>query len=95
MLFNLTKKNKYTVQRSSIATCCSDISGPEFGWSPELGAVNDPFNGNNACLSSVNREGYKIPKGEDDTNMLTYEKCNSDGYCYFTIVEIEVWEVVF
>ncbi len=54
----------------------------------ELG-VEEPFNGENKCRSSANKDGYRIGE-QDGINMLTNLK---DGY--FTITEIEVWEVEF
>ncbi len=95
MLFNLTTNNKFI---STYAIYCRDDCGPYFGQA-ELAAHNEPFNGENNCRSYVNRDGYAIPKGEDGTNMLTNEKCEYGRWykdlCMFTIVELEVWEVIF
>jgi hypothetical protein len=47
------------------------------------------MNGDRSCLSWANKSSYDIPK-EVDRNMLTNKK---DGY--FTITELEVWEVIY
>ena len=96
MLFNLTTNNKFIIKDSEYAIQCSNHCGPNFGLI-ELAGYNEPFNGENNCHSYVNSRGYAIPKGKDGTNMLTNEKCeNGQGsLCKFTIVELEVWEVMF
>jgi hypothetical protein len=48
----------------------------------------ESFNGDGKCESRANRDGYKIVI-EGGKNMLTN---NKDAY--FTISELEVWEVV-
>ncbi len=55
----------------------------------------EPFNGENKCVSWVNDIGYSIGVDSERINMLTKEKCvEGERYCDFTIVELEVWEVV-
>jgi hypothetical protein len=56
--------------------------------SAELIAI-EPFNGDGKCRSWANLSGYKI-EYEGGKNMLTNKE---DGY--FTITELEVWEVTF
>ncbi len=55
----------------------------------------EPFNGENNCRSFVNDVGYKIGVDSERINKLTKEKCKEGSQkCEFTIVELEVWEVV-
>ncbi len=63
--------------------------GPVFnGGFTELG-VYSPFNEEGKCFSSANQAGYKISVDQNGNNMLTNKKDRE----YFTITEIEVWEV--
>ena len=68
---------------------CDKNEGPSFdgGLGRELSAYNEPFNGNEKCISRANYSGYGIPE-KGGKNMLT-NKEGSD----FTITELEVWEV--
>jgi hypothetical protein len=51
--------------------------------------ADTPFNDDGKCVSWANRDGYKIVI-EGGKNMLSNM---NDGY--FTITELEVWEVTF
>ena len=51
--------------------------------------AEQPFNGNNKCVSIANLPGYRIGV-VDGVNMLTNQKGDS-----FTISELEVWQVTF
>ena len=53
----------------------------------ELG-VYSPFNEKNNCYSHANKAGYMISVDQNGNNMLTNKKD-----VWFTITEIEVWEV--
>ncbi len=66
--------------------------GPCFhgGGYSELGAWDEPFNGDRKCWSHANGPGYRIPVDDAGTNMLT----NNKDY-KFTITELEVWEVIY
>ncbi len=57
------------------------------GGNTELG-VWPPFNGKDKCGSYANNPGYKISVDQNGNNMLINKK---DGW--FTITEIEVWQV--
>ena len=58
-------------------------------------ALWEPFNGENKCWSFVNGIGYKIGVDSERINKLTNEKCEEGSKCCkFTIVELEVWEIV-
>jgi hypothetical protein len=91
MLFNLSQQRHFPhTQWVRTAIFCHSDYGPCFdggGVGSELGAPNEPFNGDNKCLSYANKPGYKIPL-KDGKNMLTGSR---DGD--FTITELEVWEV--
>jgi hypothetical protein len=91
MLFNLTTRKLFKCIKHDIAIGCGKDLGPYFG-NRELTA-DEPFNGNNNCCSWVNYPGYKIEEDSQDINMLTNLKCG--GFSYFTISELEVWEVIF
>jgi hypothetical protein len=77
--------------------CYKDV-GPYFG-DIELSALYEPFNKENACLSFPNGTVYSIPENIEGINMLTNMKCANveltEGKCYFTITEFEVWGVSF
>ncbi len=60
--------------------------------------VTEPFNGEGKSFSVANLKGYNIPMDNKYKNMLTSLKCEVNilcAICYFTISEIEVWEVIF
>ncbi len=98
MIFNLTTNNLFKVKDGGLAICCGSRFGPHFGSNRELSPAAEPFNGENNCWSfACEWYSYKIPKDSKGRNMLTQEKCRDDGgeLCKFTIVELEVWEVVF
>ena len=71
---------------------CSPDLGPCFNGSGncELGATEEPYNGEDSCSSVANEPGYGIPVDTHGINMLTNRK---DGN--FTISELEVWEVAY
>ena len=52
--------------------------------------MDEPFNGDNKCISWAKKAGYAIPVDGAGVNMLTNKK---DGD--FTITELEVWSVQF
>jgi hypothetical protein len=90
MLFNLSQQRHFPhSSEAGYAIGCISNRGPAFsgGGSYELGARDEPFNGENNCRSFANSNGYLIPL-KDGKNMLTDK---SDGE--FTITELEVWEV--
>jgi hypothetical protein len=89
MLFNLSCCRQFPSKRSGRDIYCRDDFGPYFRGDGyvELSASNEPFNGDNKCLSYANKPGYGIPN-EGGVNMLTNKR---DGK--FTISELEVWEV--
>jgi hypothetical protein len=86
------------IGKDIIAIKCYRDHGPCFGIG-ELFIVDEPFNGDNACLSFVNNYGYSIPMNSDGINMLTNKKCSdeegSGRSSDFTISEIEVWGISF
>ena len=69
---------------------CYKDCGPCFhgGNENELSADNEPFNGDFKCRSSKNDFGYFIPVDSNGRNMLTNKEDD-----WFTITEIEVWEI--
>ena len=92
MLFNLTTRKFFKCINHEIAIYCCKDRGPVFG-SAELFA-SEPFNGNNKCYSNANNLGYKIEEDNEGINTLTSLKCEY-GWSYFSISELEVWEVIF
>jgi hypothetical protein len=78
-----------------MAIVCGKDRGPCFG-SGEL-AAGEPFNRDNNCWSWANERGYNIGKDSESRSMLTNLKCDglSSRRCYFTISEVEVWEIIF
>jgi hypothetical protein len=90
-LFNLSSSRQFTNIGYGGIWCRSNC-GPafgNFGNYGELCAYHEPFNGDGKCYSGANHPGYKIVI-EGGNNMLTN---NKDGY--FTITELEVWQVSF
>jgi hypothetical protein len=87
-LFNLSSSRQFTNTGEGGIWFRSDC-GPVFsvGSSVEL-CADEPFNGDGKCTSWPNAPGYNIVY-EGGKNMLT----NKEGG-WFTISEIEVWEVV-
>jgi hypothetical protein len=87
-LFNLSSSRQFTNTKEGAIYCRSGY-GPWFGsyYCFELWA-DEPFNGDEKCGSRANKPGYEIVI-EVGKNMLSNKE---DGY--FTISEIEVWEVV-
>jgi hypothetical protein len=91
MLFNLSKQSHFPNKRTGKEIYCGSNYGPCFdggGFGSELSACNEPFNGENKCLSIAKKPGYDIPVDSAGANMLTYKKSD-----WFTITELEVWEV--
>jgi hypothetical protein len=88
-LFNLSSSRQFT-NKGKGGICSHSGCGPKFGAnnSEELSAIYEPYNGDGKCRSWANRDGYKIVI-EGGKNMLTNKE---DGW--FTISELEVWEVV-
>ena len=87
MLFNLSKESHFPNKRTGKEIYCHRNFGPCFsGGISELSALDEPFNGDNKCISKAKQPGYDIPVDGAGTNMLTNKK---NGY--FTITELEVW----
>jgi hypothetical protein len=86
MLFNLSSCVHLPIVSAKMALFCRKEWGPNYGLN-ELGALNEPFNGNFNCSSTSYKQCYRI-QTEDHKNMLT----NTD-VGKFTITELEVWEV--
>ena len=88
-LFNLSSFREFPNEGKG-GIGCYRFAGPCFSNmnTPELYA-NSPFNGDNKCCSCANESGYNIGI-EGDKTLLTNQK---NGY--FTITEIEVWQVKF
>jgi hypothetical protein len=88
-LFNLSSSRQFTNTGKGEIICYSGY-GPAFGSEGNYGELRacEPFNGDGKCASWANESGYKIVI-EGEKNMLTNFK---DGY--FTISELEVWEVI-
>ena len=67
--------------------------GPSFG--DALRAWYEPFNGDNVCVSVSNQDEYSrigvASSGASDLTQTTL----IDGRYWFTISELEVWEVAF
>lgn len=91
MLFNLSSRNCFpSIKGNQIEIKCRSDHGPYFssGSGGELTASDEPFNEYEKCCSLANKPGYHIPIDDLGNNMLTNKK---NGY--FTITELEVWEV--
>ena len=86
MLFNLTEERSYSILQPEKAIYCFKYAGPCFG-NEEL-YLEQPFNGENLCRSFSNQGVFDIKTKNMNTNLLTNQK---DGY--FSITEIEVWEI--
>jgi hypothetical protein len=77
---------------------CRKYRGPSFGIC-ELEAYSEPFNDKDACNSWSWGHGgtYNIGVDSQGRNMLTNKLSEDEGYgnkpCWFTISELEVWEV--
>jgi hypothetical protein len=89
MLFNLSSRINFPSKQTGTDINCRDDYGPCFSGSDEseLDSILEPFNGDGNCASFTNKTCYDIPE-VDGLNMLTNKK---NGY--FTISELEVWEV--
>jgi hypothetical protein len=89
MLFNLSSRINFPSKQTGIDIYCGDIYGPCFSGSDgfELDVYNEPFNGDDKCVSYTNKPSYDIPE-IDGLNMLTNKENGR-----FTISELEVWEV--
>ena len=94
MLFNLTTRKLFKCNKHEWAITCCKLYGPVFG-AGELAASNEPFNGNNNCRSNANCDVYKIEKDSKEIHMLTNLKCKGLFTSFFSISELEVWEVTF
>jgi hypothetical protein len=90
MLFNLSKQRHFPNKGTGNEIRCSSGSGPNFCAVvfTELGAREEPFNGNKKCYSFANKPGYCIPEDKDGKNMLTNKENGS-----FTVSDLEVWQV--
>jgi hypothetical protein len=85
MLFNLSQQTQFKNHDTGIEIYCRSDLGPCYGGA-ELDAWA-PFNGDGKCRSDANSGTYKIPL-KDGKNTLT----NKEDM-FFTITELEVWEV--
>ena len=86
MLFNLSQQTQFKNHDTGEEIYCWSGFGPCYG-DTELGAYDEPFNGDGNCCSDANNPTYKIPL-KDGKNALT----NKEDGC-FTITELEVWQV--
>ncbi len=59
-----------------------------------LGAVNEPFNGNNKCVSAYHA-GYYESRVVDGFDRLIQKKAEGSSWTKFSITELEVWAVKF
>ena len=91
LLFNLTLKTFFPCKSQQGGIRNMSDWGPTFGQS-ELG-VKEPFIGEKKCWSTANGSVYKLEKDSEDKNNLTNEKSQHEK-CFFTVTEIEVWEVL-
>jgi hypothetical protein len=92
MIFNLTTKQLFKVKDHSLAIWPFKNDGPVFG---EAGlSTFSPFNGSNKCVSNANSNTYQIGIDSQGRNKLTNLKCNEFGMSFFSISEIEVWEII-
>ena len=58
-LFNLTHSRHFPSKATGTHIYCGKYNGPRFdGGNSELCAYEEPFNGNNNCISFVNKPGY-------------------------------------
>jgi hypothetical protein len=62
-----------------MAIKCRKDCGPCFGYWGEL-AAEEPFNGDNKCMSYANNPGYNIGMDSESRSMLTNLKCEYDGW---------------
>jgi hypothetical protein len=92
MLFNLSCQRHFPNKGTGKEIWGHSDYGPFFtgGDGGELGAFDEPFNGDRKCWSYPNKPGYRIPVDVASTNMLTNKKD-----AWFTITELEVWEVTY
>ena len=91
-MFNLSSSRQFKGSDKA-GIYCYTYCGPVFIASGifskcELGAY-EPFNGDNKCGSYANQPGFGIGVDADGNNLLTNKKGD-----YFTITEIEVWQIV-
>jgi hypothetical protein len=95
MIFNVTTKKVFKCIKHDQAIKCGKGRGPCFGGG-ELAAF-EPFNGDSKCESWANNPGYNIGKDSESRSMLTNLKCVEYrlSWAWFTISELEVWEVTF
>ena len=92
-LFNLTRSRVFPSTgkgRIFWYSNCGPLFDSSGGINNELGVEAEPFNGDGECFSYANQSGYKIGVDGAGVNMLTNQE---DGY--FTITELEVWQVTF
>ena len=69
-LFNLTQRRHFPVKNPAFAIKNSEMWGPYFG-NGELGADNDDFNEELACVSLTGESVYDIPENSNGINQLT------------------------
>ena len=88
MLFNLTDQLKFPCLESDNAIFCYHDYGPCFGGQNAELVAWQPFNEENNGGSISKQTVYDIGVDKQGKNKLTNQKSE-----YFTITEIEVWEV--
>ena len=99
MLFNLTARKLFKSKKYEWAIACGKYYGPCFGDNELL--ASEPFNGNDKCCSRVNMIGYNIDgykmqyMSPSMTNQLINRNSDLQGRAFFTIIDLEVWEVIF
>ena len=94
IVLNLTSRLVFPCKDPSKAIQSRYGKGPMFG-KQELYFNSEPFNSNNNCWSYLSGPAYGFTPREDGASMLTEEtvdKYNSTGS---TIVEMEVWQIIY
>jgi hypothetical protein len=71
------------------AIYCVSGCGPAFD---DLFAYDEPFNGDNKCVCLANGYTYRIGADSSGRNLLSL---SADEYGYFTISELEVWQLTY
>ena len=91
----LEQQPKHTQMWLQKQTIWSDKDrGPLFG--SLLRAYDEPFNGNKKCYSDPDQYSYEdIGVASSGVHDLTQTTKDEWGAYYFTISELEVWEVAF
>ena len=93
LVFSLSHQRSYKIIKPDQAIGCRKDFGPSFG--NALYAPYEPFNGDNACYSESNQSTYEYIGDSNGVHDLTQTTKDEYGRYYFTISELEVWEVAF